>query len=187
MKNKMLILILAILIGLGWSSPGLSLEEKTHEAINQYIAQKAINGFSLNDYLVTNLGIEKGINEIINELEADGTNRSWRVFLWLGYGGEQEDRPGSWKDYLPLVGQPTRSVNHFSSLALMGWRGIFITTNAIHAALHPCCSGAGLKSKQELIFGHRRHGNPGRESIHPVKLVLSLSKHPCPKVPSPRL
>jgi hypothetical protein len=57
MKNRILIPILSILIVLSWSSQGSSLVEKTHQAINEYIAQNSITGFSLNDYLIQNLGV----------------------------------------------------------------------------------------------------------------------------------
>ena len=121
MKNKLLTLMLALLISLNWSSQCLSLTEATHQELNRHVAQNPINGFSLNDYLMNNLGLQRGFGEIINGVDADGRNRSWRVFEWLGYGGEQEDRPGSWKDYLPIVGKPTRSVNHFHNPLRQPW------------------------------------------------------------------
>jgi len=113
MKNRILIPILAILIFLSLNSQGLSLVEETHRAINEYIAQNSVNNFSLNNYLIKNLGLAGGVKEIISGVNADGINLSQTVFEWLGYGGFQEDRPGSIIDYLPLIGQPTRSVNHF--------------------------------------------------------------------------
>jgi hypothetical protein len=113
MKNRTLTSILAILIILSWSPQGMSLVEETHQVLNEHIARTSINGFSLNDYLISNLGLGAGVAEIVGGVDADGKNISKRVFQWLGYGGFQEDRPGSITDYLPLVGQPTRSVNHF--------------------------------------------------------------------------
>jgi len=120
MKNRVLIPILSILIILSWSSQTFSLEEKTHRAINEYIAQNPINGFSLSDYLVNNLGLKEGAKETISGVDADSMDISQTVFEWLGYGGIQEDRPGSTTDY--LMGRPTRSVNHFHN-PLKAWDG----------------------------------------------------------------
>lgn len=113
MKNKKLIPIIAILMSLNWSSQGLSLVEETHQTINEYIAQSVINGFSLDVYLINQVGLANGIKEELNGSDAAGGNKKKQVLWWLGHGGFQEDRPGSIVDYLPLVGQPTRSVNHF--------------------------------------------------------------------------
>jgi hypothetical protein len=111
MKNKGLILILAILMLLSWSSNSLSLIEGTHQQINEYIAQHSINGYSLKEYLINNLGLGKGVDEIITGIDADGPNISHEIFWWLGYGGFQEDRPGSASDY--ILNRATRSNNHF--------------------------------------------------------------------------
>jgi hypothetical protein len=113
MKNRTVIPILSILIILSWSSQGSSLVEGTHQAINTYVGQNSINGFPLKEYLMNNLGLGKGVDEVISGVDADGAKQSRTVFWWLGYGGFQEDRPGSITDYLPLIGQPTRSINHF--------------------------------------------------------------------------
>lgn len=67
MKNRVLVPILAILIVLSCGSQGSCLVEETHRAINEYIAQTSINGFSLKEYLINNLGLAKGVDEIIGE------------------------------------------------------------------------------------------------------------------------
>ncbi|OGL46731.1 MAG: hypothetical protein A2W05_02170 [Candidatus Schekmanbacteria bacterium RBG_16_38_10] len=118
MKNKSFIFVLAILISLIWSSQGFSLKEDTHKAINEHVAQNTVNDFSLNTYLRDNLGFDRGTVEVLKGVDAGGRNIEQKVFWWLGYGGEQEDRPGSVTDY--LLGKPTRSVNHFHN-PLLPW------------------------------------------------------------------
>ena len=120
MKNRGRIFIVFIMIILIWYSKSFSLEEKTHEAINQHIAQSTINEFSLNSYLIDNLGLKDGFKESFKGIDASGNEVYKKVFEWLGYGGVQEDRPGEWYDYLPLIGKPTRSVNHFHN-PLKAW------------------------------------------------------------------
>ena len=107
--------IVSITLILFWLFPlkAFGLSEDTHLAINEEIATRDINGFSLDAYLSSQLGFVKGIKEELNGIDADNKNRTKQVIKWLGYGGVQEDRPGEWYHYLPLVGKPTRSVNHF--------------------------------------------------------------------------
>jgi len=118
MKNKSFILVLAILISLIWNSQCFSLKEDTHKAINEHVAQNTVNGFSLNTYLRDNLGFERGTDAVLKGVDAGGRYIEQKVFWWLRYGGEQEDRPGSVTDY--LLGKPTRSVNHFHN-PLLPW------------------------------------------------------------------
>lgn len=113
MKNKGIVLIILLLTILAWPSKGFSLQEETHQAINKNISKKTINSFSLNEYLRNNLNFNAGSDEFLKGVDADGKTVNNQVFWWLGYGGVQEDRPGDWYDYLPIIGKPTRSVNHF--------------------------------------------------------------------------
>ena len=94
MRNKNLIFILTSLIILSWSSQSFPLAKETHQAINEEIAQRTINGFSLNNYLKNNLGFENGVEEVLT----DGKNVSKEAFHWLGYGGFQEDIP-LWRSF----------------------------------------------------------------------------------------
>jgi hypothetical protein len=89
------------------------LKEETHRAINEEISQRTINGFNLDEYLIKQTGILQGKNEELAGIDANNRITTKRIYEWFGYGGIQEDRPGEWYDYLPIVGQPTRSVNHF--------------------------------------------------------------------------
>jgi hypothetical protein len=84
--------------------------------------------------LINSLGLERGVQEIIIGIEANGVSSKKEVFKWLGYGGFQEDRPGSIIDYLPLVGQPTRSVNHFHNPLGGLWRysGLDASAGPLH-------------------------------------------------------
>ena len=79
MKTRKLVLWLPwLLVSLSWVADGITLEKKTHEYLNQQIAQMTINGFSLDSYLKNSLGFQKGTEEIVyafsevNE-ETDGT------------------------------------------------------------------------------------------------------------------
>lgn len=78
-----------------------ALSVETHKAINAYIAQNALNGFSLDSYLTNTLGIQNGIE---TQFSANGNNQeAWK---WLRDGGLYEDEPPSTLPYI-------RSVNHF--------------------------------------------------------------------------
>lgn len=119
MRNLLIYFLMIILTVL--ASDGYALEENTHKAINEKIAQEGINGFSLNDYLKNNLGFSKGSQELLygySEIKSKYDRQE--IFVWFGEGGVLEDRPGEWYDYIPLVGKPTRSVNHFHN-PLKAW------------------------------------------------------------------
>ncbi len=88
-----------------------ALKEDTHRAINEEIAQRNINGFSWDTYIKNQLGFSKGVNEDLSGIDAEGRNVKKKIYGWLGYGGEQEDRPGSNWDY--IQNNPSRSNNHF--------------------------------------------------------------------------
>ena len=87
------------------------LREPTHLAINEEVARRSMNEFSLDVYLINQIGFSNGVREELNGIDADGKYIKIPVLRWLGYGGEREDRPGSTTDYLPLVRQPTRSIS----------------------------------------------------------------------------
>ncbi|MBI4654075.1 MAG: hypothetical protein HY752_03680 [Nitrospirae bacterium] len=121
MRNKRvisLITLITLLFIFIWISQSVALKEDTHKAINEKVAKGIVNSFSLNDYLINNLGFKKGYEEILNGVTAEGINVKKQIFQWLGYGGEQEDRPGSNTDY--ITGKPSRSVNHFHN-PLKSW------------------------------------------------------------------
>lgn len=81
-----------------------SLEVETHEAINETIAKGIMNGFSLDSYLKTNLGINKGVEESFN----DKDNKANVVYDWIKLGGRYEDKPPEWYSINYL-----RSFNHY--------------------------------------------------------------------------
>lgn len=70
-----------------------SLEKPTHLAINEEIATRNINGFSLDTYLINQIGFSKGIKE---EFLKDSDKKT--VLQWLGYGGIKEDEP-LWRSF----------------------------------------------------------------------------------------
>ncbi|MEW6419946.1 MAG: hypothetical protein AB1480_17835 [Nitrospirota bacterium] len=110
MRNKNLIFILTSLIILSWTSQGFSYAKETHQAINEHIAQNTVSGFSLNNYLMENLGFGEGVKEELNGIDANGINVKKKIFWWLGHGGFQEDVPEQiWR----LVLNMARNNNHF--------------------------------------------------------------------------
>ncbi len=119
MRNKKAIPLITLLFIFIWISRSFALKEGTHKAINEEVAQKTINGFSLNTYLIDNFGIMKGVKEELLGIDADGRNVKKRIVEWLGYGGEQEDRPGSNWDY--IQNNPSRSNNHFHNPLKTNW------------------------------------------------------------------
>jgi hypothetical protein len=160
MKNRVLTLILAILIILSWSSQGLSHEEKIHQAINEFIAQNVINGFSLNNYLIDNLGLNVGVQELLLGVEADGVSSKKEIFKWLGYGGIQEDRPGSISDY--ILGRPTRSVNHFHNPLKEPWDDAGLDDNITIPSLSPpYFINLHYTGQSSILWAQNRNQDPG--------------------------
>ena len=89
MKNKKIsLLLLAMIISMIWVSDALSLSRPVHRDLNERIARRTINHFSLNDYLIKQLGFTKGVDDF---LKKDSTEKV--VWWWLGEGGHQEDKP----------------------------------------------------------------------------------------------
>jgi hypothetical protein len=78
-----------------------ALETDTHKAINIYIAQNSFNGFSLNDYLKSQLGLQSGTDTYFTY-----GYLNQKVFKWIGDGGVYED----WPDWCVLY---WRSRNQF--------------------------------------------------------------------------
>jgi len=79
----LIILVAQVVISIFYSH-SYALDKPTHEAINEYIAENTIGSFSLDQYLMDQLGFQKGKDEEFNNKKA---------FEWLGYGGKKEDEP----------------------------------------------------------------------------------------------
>ena len=110
MKKTLLFLCLIVLV---FIQPLYALNPSTHKAINGRIAQGTFDGFSLDAYLKTTLGISQGIDETVAE--------NTKIIDWLKLGGEYEDWP-AW--YLPYL----RSKNHFHNpINEQGFSGIWDT------------------------------------------------------------
>ncbi len=106
------ITVLVTLIILSQVSFSYALNVETHKAINEYIANNSLNGFSLDSYLKSQLELQSGVDEKFNSLE---------VWKWLRDGGEYEDKPAWTIPYL-------RSVNHFHNpINEQGFTGIWGT------------------------------------------------------------
>ena len=119
MNTKCFKITLFLFIILFTNLPSIySLDVKTHKAINETVAKGIMNGFSLDSYLINNLGIGGGVSEYFKDKDQNNN----RVYDWLKLGGEYEDKP-PWT--LPYV----RSVNHFhnplkTNLTEAGFTGI---------------------------------------------------------------
>ena len=86
------------------------LEIETHRRLNEYIATNPINNFSLDEYVVNQLGFKAGVG---TPLKSDSGERV--IWEWVRDGGEYEDRPGG------LVPSYTRSFNHFHDPLIEPW------------------------------------------------------------------
>jgi hypothetical protein len=102
LKKSILFLIISLIV---LTDNALSLEKRTHEFINEKIAQQAW----FDNYLKNNLGFTEGMKEKIIGKE---------VFKWVREGGVKEDEPFY-----------TRSLNHFhdplKSWDSAGFKGTF--------------------------------------------------------------
>ena len=109
-KNTILLSSLIFLL-VSWVSEGLTLEKDTHEYLNQQIAQRIINGFSLDGYLKITLGFQRGIQELLfGYSEAKKSEMKRAVLEWVGEGGINEDEPESIPRQLQ-VGRATRIIS----------------------------------------------------------------------------
>jgi len=126
--------VFIVLLSLVYCFDSFALEKPTHQTINEEIAQRTINGFSLTNYLKDNLGFIKGVGEEISGYSGrKNMHITQKVWQWLGEGGFMEDEPGTWYDYVMNNNDKTRSRNHF------------------HNPLKPW-DQAGL---DDYVFGHR--------------------------------
>jgi hypothetical protein len=92
-----------------------ALGVNTHETINNLVAQKSFNEFSLNSYLINNLGFTEGIEKQLRSIE------TMKVWEWISVGGKYEDEPPYSFPYL-------RSANHFHNpLTDDGYSGVWGT------------------------------------------------------------
>ncbi len=113
MKSKRLLTIISVafIIIVAIPSQGLTFSKEMHETINGNIGQRTINGFSLNDYLLNQLGFKDGVFEPLygysGKFNKDFTQRVWQ---WLGEGGFKEDEP---EELWRLLSNIARNNNHF--------------------------------------------------------------------------
>ncbi|MBM4333270.1 MAG: hypothetical protein FJ117_18970 [Deltaproteobacteria bacterium] len=90
-----------------------ALEVEMHGQMNERISFSNFNAFSLSQYLINQLGIRGGVNELFD-------NKA--VFRWMRDGGRYEDEP-------PLMVPYLRSVNHYHNpLTEQGFSGYFFGT-----------------------------------------------------------
>ncbi len=151
MRERIISLMIVILVSLMWISYAYSLTEDTHKAINENIANREINNFSLNEYLINNLGLKTGVKESLygySEIYKQYINQ--RIENWLGEGGILEDRPGSITDY--ITGKPSRSVNHFHNP---------LKTNWDEAGLNDTFLGKSYTGQSSVLWAQNTNQNIG--------------------------
>jgi len=90
--------ILFVIMFASITSLSYALDVATHKAINENIARNNFNGFSLDSYVISNLGLATGVTTSLNSLE---------LWKWLRDGGLYEDMPP--ESLIPY----RRSRNHF--------------------------------------------------------------------------
>ncbi|MEN6318231.1 MAG: hypothetical protein ABFD82_05700 [Syntrophaceae bacterium] len=127
-KSKILLIInISVVFLLIVATSLYALNVETHRSINEHITKNMFNGFSLNDYIKEQLGMQKGYDEkILNK----------KVLNWISDGGEYEDKPGWCVPYW-------RSRNHFhnpmNKSGFSGWwdTGIFSGMSAVNWISQP--------------------------------------------------
>jgi len=87
-KNFLCKTLCLILLCFQIYSQCFALEKDTHKVINEYVATKVINNFSLDLYLKNQLGYKNGIEEIFFV-----GNNGMEVKKWVRDGGKYEDEP----------------------------------------------------------------------------------------------
>jgi len=167
MKNKKLFLLGSfILILVCWISKGFALEKKTHEYLNQQIAQRAINQFSLDSYLKNNLGFQNGAQEPLSgysEILKKQTQQ--RVWQWVGEGGIKEDEPEGLFRYLSNT---ARNNNHFHNPLAETWDKAGLDADvSVLKLLFPLLFGLPyplpdhIKGQSSILWSQNKNQSPG--------------------------
>jgi hypothetical protein len=84
-------------------------EKPTHMEINRDTATRSFNEFSLDSYLISQLGLSKGVTEEFNRKQ---------IIEWLGEGGKAEDEP---EDISRQITGRARNKNHFHNPLAQTW------------------------------------------------------------------
>ncbi|MBI4837629.1 MAG: hypothetical protein HY806_00440 [Nitrospirae bacterium] len=134
MTNRLFRIALFLLIILVTNSQSVyPLSVETHETINEIVANGTMNSFSLNGYLINNLGLSGGVNEFFDNK---------KVYTWFALGGRYEDIP-PWT-IIPYV----RSVNHFHNPLKLwneaGLNDVFTGTSSVIWAQDQSSAGISL-------------------------------------------
>src|SRR4030042_1128875 len=92
--RKHLFELFVILISFIASLNIYAFEGSTHYAINQYIAEHIIGGFSLDEYIKSQLGFIEGVTTVFKQYEGQNMDgEPPTISMWLGYGGRMEKNP----------------------------------------------------------------------------------------------
>ena len=112
-------MVFFVLIMVSWISEGFTFEKATHEDLNQNLAQRTINGFSLDAYLKNNLAFKSGAQEsLFGYSEVKKQDIRQEVWRWVGEGGFKEDEP---EDISRQITGRARNKNHFHNPLAQTW------------------------------------------------------------------
>jgi hypothetical protein len=108
-----------LLVLFGWVSQSIALEKISHEVINQNIARRTINEFSLDFFLKNSRKFKAGVGEPLSGYSGKARKQiRQEIWQWLGEGGWDEDEP----DGLAVtIGGSGRSNNHFHNPLQADW------------------------------------------------------------------
>ncbi len=98
MKKRVLILLPLLIV---YVSLAYALEVETHSVINEQLASRVLDGFSLDNYLKNHLDLKEGKDEFIS-----GQRKKQEIYKFIASGGIYEDLP-PWS--LPY----RRAFNHY--------------------------------------------------------------------------
>jgi len=120
MKNKRLLILVSLAFMLTFTAfNGYALDKPTHRVINENIARRTIDDFSLDAYLKMNLGFTAGVEEFLYGL-SDFLRKETKqtIWQWIGEGGIKEDEPEEkWR----LIINRARNNNHYHNALAASW------------------------------------------------------------------
>jgi len=167
MKSKKLIALgFGILAAVSWLPEGFTLEKPTHEYVSQQIAQRTVNGFSLDAYLKNSLGFQGGAGEpILAYSETKKRTMKRAIFEWLGEGGIKEDEPEGYSKYLSNT---ARNNNHFHNPLVETWdkAGLDIDVSALRSLFPllfrlPYPFPDHIKGQSSILWAHNKNQDSG--------------------------
>jgi len=137
MKRGGFAFLIAILV---FCFAAYGLEKPTHMAINRDIATRSFGAFSLDSYLIHQLGLAKGVTEEFNQRQ---------ITEWLSEGGKTEDEP---EDLIRHARGWTRNKNHFHDPMAQQWAT---------AGLDDFFAGLRFTGQSSILWAQNQNQTPG--------------------------